>query len=480
MASELDDLHLADLHERANAASVSGYRLLRREELIKRLGNAPTPSPESRRAEPEPRVESKSKPRLLRRRGRRAEHDDLAEPGGDAAQTAPVVEDDDEADTDELVVVAATMLDDSDSQPVALGSGDAEEGDERGDDLPTEQVRGVLELTRQRYGFLRLTGLASADGDVYISAAQVRRCELRPGDEVAGPAREPRRGERHRALVHVDTVNGSEPLTEARPQFDSLPAVLPERRISLEASHDDALVRAVDLLAPLAYGQRILVRATARSGRTTLLRSIARAAATGETAKVIVLLLDERPEEATAWREAVPVAEFAIATGELAPVEQARTAELALERARRLAEAGTDAILVCDSLSRLAVATGDGAEAKRLFGSGRNLVGGGSLTVVATVLSDASDGADAERAVITTESALIALDPELASAGVTPAIRPGETRVSNEDQVREPAELEAVRRLRSLLADLDPREAADLLRERIEASADNADLLGSL
>ena len=126
----------------------------------------------------------------------------------------------------------------------------------------------------------------------------------------------------------------------------------------------------MDLLAPLAFGQRVLVRAAPRSGRTTLLRSLARAAAANETARVIVLLIDERPEEATAWREALPVAEFAIATGDLAPVEQVRTAELALERARRLAEAGVDAILLCDSLTRLAHAAGDVAEVKRLFGSG--------------------------------------------------------------------------------------------------------------
>ena len=131
------------------------------------------------------------------------------------------------------------------------------------------------------------------------------------------------------------------------------------------------------------------------------------------------------PEEATAWREALPVAEFAIATAELAPVEQVRTAELALERARRLAETGVDAVLVCDSLSRLAFAAGDAAEVKRLFGSGRNLAGGGSLTVIATVLADARDEGEAERAVITTESSLIVLDPELAAAGVTPGAARG-------------------------------------------------------
>ena len=323
-------------------------------------------------------------------------------------------------------------------------------------DGPTVEVSGVLELTRQRYGFVRLTGLAPDPEDVYISAAQVRRCELRQGDEVVGPAREPRRGERHRALVHVDAVNGEEPQTKARQAFDDLPPILPERRIPLDDARDDVLIRAVDLLAPLAFGQRALVRAAPRAGRTTLLRGIAQAAAKAG-ARVVVLLIDERPEEATAWREAVSDAEFAIATADFAPTEQVRIAELALERSRRIAESGADAVLLCDSLSRLAFAAGGVDEVKRLFGSGRNLAGGGSLSVVATTLDGAHDEGAAERAVITTESALVVLDPELAGLGVTPAIAPGECRVSNEDDLREAGELDAVRRLRSLLADLEPR-----------------------
>jgi transcription termination factor Rho len=337
-------------------------------------------------------------------------------------------------------------------------------------------------VTRQRYGFLRLGGLTQSEGDVYVSAAQVRRCDLRPGDEVAGPAREPRRGERHRALVHIDSVNGEDPqIEEARPDFEALAPIQPELRISLEAAREDVLTRAADLLAPFAYGQRVLVRAAAGSGKTTLLRSVARAAAAdGDTTRVIVLLLDERPEEATAWREAIPAAEFAIATGDLAPAEQVRTAELALERSRRLAESGLNAVLICDSLSRLTVAAGDVAEVKRVFGSGRNLSGGGSLTVVATVLEDGRDEGETERAVLTTESSSIVLDPELASVGITPAISVFGCRVANEDQIREPDELEAARKLRSQLADLDPTQAAEFLREKIEASASNAELLKSL
>jgi transcription termination factor Rho len=419
---QLEDLHLADLHALASSHGVEGYRGMRRRELLDRLS---------------------------------------------------------EADTDELAVVEGTLITDTDETPVELGAGGPEEGDERGDATPVDEVRGILELTRQRYGFIRLAGLEPSDGDVYISAAQVRRCELRPGDEVAGPAREPRRGERHRALVHVDTANGVEPLTDARPEFDELAPTLPERRIPLDRAEADVLTRAVDLLAPLALGQRVLIRSEPRSGRTTLLRGIARAAEAAD-ARVICLLIDERPEEATAWREAVPAAEFAIATADLAPVEQLRTAELAIERARRLAELGEDVVMVCDSLSRLAYAAGDPAEVKRLFGTGRNLAGGGSVSVVASVLAGASDEGEAERAVITTESSLVTLDPQLAAAGVYPALVASECRVSNEEDIREPSELEAVRRLRSLLTELDPVEAARFLRERISSTETNAELLRSI
>jgi transcription termination factor Rho len=159
-----------------------------------------------------------------------------------------------------------------------------------------------------------------------------------------------------------------------------------------------------------------------------------------------------------------------------------RLAELALERARRRAESGADAVLIVDSLSRLAVASGKAAEVKHLFGSGRELAeeGAGSLTVIATVVADAEDDGVAERAVVTTESSLIRLDPELAAAGVFPALVAGECRVSNEEELREPEELAAARRLRSLLADLPPAEAANLIRERIEGSRTNAELLASL
>jgi transcription termination factor Rho len=430
MAEKLKDLHLADLHARAAKLGVPRYRMLRRDQLIA----------------------------------------EISERDGDTAEEAET-----EAPAD-------------DEQAGRRGESKPER--ERLEDAETEEVVGVLEVTPQRYGFLRFGGLEAQPDDVYVSASQIRRCELRSGDEVAGPARAPRRGERHRALVHVDRVNGGDPQTEERAGFDEMTPVLPKRRVPVGES-GDVLARAVDLLTPLALGQRVLVKASPRSGRTTLLRALAGAIAAQEGIELIVLLIDERPEEATAWREALPGSEVVSATADLPPEDQVRVAELALERARRLAESGKDTCLVVDSLSRLAVASSsaggrgrasDVAEVKSLFGSGRELSedSAGSLTVIATVVEGAEDDGAAERAVMTTESSLIALDPELAAAGVFPALRVADSRISNEDELREADELDAIRRLRSLLADLDPVEAAKLMRERIEGSPSNAELLKTL
>jgi len=441
MAEKLDEMHLADLQELASELGVARFRLLRRAELVDEIeARRGAGEPERER---EPELEPEPEPRAEPEREEEPEREPRAEPEG---------EEEPEREREQL-------------EPAA-----------------TEEVTGVLEITPQRYGFVRLRGFESHPDDVYVSASQVRRCELRSGDDVSGPARSPRRGERHRALVHVDRVNGSEPLATDRPEFEQLTPILPKRRLALDNEPSDVLTRAVDLLVPLALGQRVLVMAAPRSGRTTLLRGLARAIGTVDGPELIVLLIDERPEEATAWRQALPDAAIATATAEHPPAEQVRVAELALERARRQAEAGADVVLIVDSLSRLMVASGEAAEVKRLFGSGRDLAeeGTGSLTVIATVAAGAEDDDAAERAVMTTESSLIRLDPELAAAGVVPALRAGDSRVSNEEELRDPEELAAVRRLRSMLADLDSVGAATLLRERIDGSRTNAELLAGL
>jgi transcription termination factor Rho len=416
--AELESKHIAELHRLAAEAGVSGYRGMRREQLVEALlgdqGGGKDGDGEER-----------EEPRRGRRRRRRR---------------TPAR-----------------------AEPEEGEEGEGEEG---------EEATGVLDVVPAGHGFLRIGNLEPRSEDVYVSASQIRRCELRAGDEVGGPAREPRRSERHRALIKVDTVNGAEPTAERGKAFEELTPVAPSRRIAVEAEPTELLVRAAELLAPLAYGQRVLVRAAPRSGRTTLLRGLAKAiAAAPEPPGIIVLLIDERPEEITEWRRETPTAEIAAAAADLEPADQVRHAELAMARAKRRAESGEDVVLIVDSLTRLAVAYGDAAAVKPLFGAGRETEdeGAGSLTVIATVLGAAEDD-EALAAVETTENVLLTLDPGLAAAGIFPALDVAGCEVSGEEALRDEAELAAARALREELRGRSPEETAALLRERIESA----------
>ena len=472
----LEDRHLAELHALAAKLDVPTFRKLGREDLvaaIRKQGGDDVDSIASEASASKP-AESRSS-ETGRGRARSSDSDSSSKgtrgrrgrgrsrgAGGDKQPSRG-----------------------RDSEPRDSGS------DEGVGDEETEPVEGILDVMPRRYGFLRLSGLESADGDVYISASQIRRCELVSGDRVAGPARKPRRGERHPALVHVDTVNGVAPETE-RGKFEDLTPVPPTRRVDLSSPSSgstdaDILLRAVDLLSPLALGQRVLVQASARSGRTTLLRGLAKVlaekgAGSDSSIVTIVALIDERPEEATRWREEVEGAELSIATAEMRPGEQVASVELALARAKRTVESGTDVVLIVDSLSRLAVAQKDAGPAKALFGSGRETseAGAGSLTVIATFLEDGEDDDGPLRAVQTTESAVIRLDPELAAAGVVPALDHAATRCAGEAELRSAEELASIRSLRERLAGREAADAARELADLIKGSADNAELLRDL
>jgi transcription termination factor Rho len=421
----LRDQHLADLHRRARELGVANYRLLGRDELIEAI--------EER------------------------DQGEAAAGGRDEAVDAG--------------------FERPRHEPEKSGSDDEAEPDSA---VETEEVKGILDRMPQGYGFLRLSGLHEAEGDVYVSASQIRRCELRPGDEVGGPARQPRRGERHRALVRVEAVNGQSPEDERR-HFEDLTPSPPTRRLIAPDAEADPTVRAVDLLGPLAFGQRVLVLAQPRSGRTTLLRALGSAIAATE-ASLCVLLADERPEEVPQWQEALPQAEIFAATADEEPREQVREAELAMGHAKRLAEAGGDVVVLVDSLSRLALGYRDPAKVKRMFGVGRELgeEGSGSLTVIATVLESDDRGAEVREAVETTENLLLRLDADLAAKGIFPPLAPQDSRASGEEALRDAEELEKVRRLRSELAEMEPEQAARALAEQIEATSTNAELLERL
>jgi transcription termination factor Rho len=461
MPASLENSHLADLHSLAAELGVERYRLLPRAELVAAIQER-DPDAVVTPSEPvddAPASEEQDRPR----RRERGEGGGRNRRGG-GRERRPNRE-----------------------RPPRDDSRDDDEGtDDEDSDDPGEPVKGVLDITPRGHGFIRLGGLESSEDDVYVSPSQIRRCEMRRGDEVAGPARKPRRGERYPALVHVDTINGVEPGDDRVRLADATP-VHPSRRIELApaegASAEDALLlRTVDLLNPLAFGQRVLVRASAGSGRTTLLRALAGSLAARDDLELVVLLIDERPEEVAAWQEAAPGADLAIASAEMRSGEQLRMVELAFGRASRRAEAGEDVVLIVDSLSRIAIAADEPGRVKPIFGAGRETEeeGTGSLTVIATVLADEEDEGDIGRAVDTTENSLIVLDRDLAAAGIYPAIDAAAGRVSGEEHVRSEDELAAARTLRLALAELSAADAAAQLRERIEGSADNAALLSSL
>ncbi len=434
----LNNMHLAELHRLAAKEGVEGFRMLTRQELIEALGG------EASEPESDDRSGDSGRGQRDGRRGRGRGGRGGRDRGRDSGRDRDEVDDDDDHG---------------------------------------EPIEGVLEITSRGHGFISPEGPDAGDEDIYVSPSQIRRCELEAGDVVAGPARKPRRGERHPALVHVDKVNGADPGAE-RTKFEELEAVAPNRRLSLageKASDEDKLLlRSIDLLTPLARGQRVLVNATRGSGRTTLLRALAAELGKVEDLEVIVALIDERPEEETSWRELASGTELEIAGADMRPGEQLRVIELAVAKAKRKAESGADVALIIDSLSRLAVAADDPGAAKPIFGAGRETDGdeSGSLTVIATALTGEDDGGVA-RALATTENSLITLDGDLSAAGVYPAIVVAECRVTGEEKLRSEAELTAARALRSKLAELSPREAAEHLAERIAATPDNEALLSS-
>jgi transcription termination factor Rho len=276
-------------------------------------------------------------------------------------------------------------------------------------------------------------------------------------------------------------VNGEAPDEGRGTAFERLTPVTPHRHIPLTPADDDVLARSVDLLAPLAFGQRVLVEAQPRSGRTGFLRSLATSIRAGseEPPEVMVLLVDERPEEVTSWTRETEGVAIEAAPADQGAREQSRVAERVLSKVRRQAESGSDVVLIIDSLTRLASAFGEPGSVKPFFGTGRELEEetAGSVTVIATALWGAPGDQEVIDAVRTTENSTIKLSSELAAAGVFPSLEVAGCEVAGEGSVLSENEVAAVAKLRSELAGLDAIPAAERLAELIRETPDNAALL---
>jgi transcription termination factor Rho len=369
---------------------------------------------------------------------------------------------------------------------------------------PDAEVReGVLDLLPEGYGFLRCTGYLAGPQDVYVSQSFVRRFDLRRGDLIAGPIRRNRNSDKFPALARVDRIEGVafEPQAEdgRRPVFADLTPLPAQERLVLEHPDGPLGLRLMDLLTPLGKGQRGLIVAPPRSGKTTVLTQLAAALErTDPELNVIALLVDARPEEVTELERSCD-AEI-VATGFDRPAEDhTQVAELVVERAKRLVERGQDVVVLLDSLTRLTraynvVVPSSGRvlpggvdpaalyPAKRLFAAARNVEGPGSLTIVATALIGAGSRMDEVivEAFVDTANMELHLDGALAQQRILPAVDVTASGTRREERLLSTDELAAVARLRRDVAQLPPEDGMPLLLRRLDATGTNADFVAEV
>ncbi len=362
------------------------------------------------------------------------------------------------------------------------------------------QVEGVLDINRaEGFGFLRPINYSSSQEDIYISSSQIRRFDLRNGDLVSGTARPPRQGEKFNGLMQVGFVNGKDPEeAKERDHFPGLTPLYPEKQMVLETTRGRIASRMLDLICPIGFGQRGLIVAPPKAGKTSLLKEIANGITTNyPEAELIILLIDERPEEVTDIERTVD-AEVVYSTFDQLPENHIKISELVLERALRLVEDGRDVIILMDSLTRLARAynltippsgrTLSGGidpaalyRPKKFFGSARNIEEGGSLTILATALVETGSRMDdvIYEEFKGTGNSEIHLSRELAERRVFPAIDVKRSGTRKEDMLLSQETLEAIWKVRHVIKG-DGLETSEQLVKQLRETKSNADFIRRL
>jgi transcription termination factor Rho len=362
---------------------------------------------------------------------------------------------------------------------------------------------GVLEVLPDGWGFLRQKNYAPSQDDIYVSQSQIRRFNLRIGDVVFGQVRPPKEGEKYQGMLRVESVNGyatESPIIQKRADFDRLTPIFPNDRIRMETDPGQVSARIIDLICPIGKGQRGLIVSPPKAGKTTLLKTIANAVeANHPEIKLMVLLVDERPEEVTDMRRTVR-GQVVSSTFDEPPENHMRVSELCLQQARRLVEVGYDVVVLLDSITRMARASNltvnpsgrtlsgglDPAamyRPRRFFGSARNIEEGGSLTIIATALIDT--GSKMDDAIFEefkgTGNMELVLDRDLAERRIWPAIDVKRSSTRAEEKLFAPEELEAVYNLHRLLANQkDNVEATESLIKLLKRTSSNTEFLVSV
>lgn len=363
---------------------------------------------------------------------------------------------------------------------------------------PRPEVEGILEIAEGGFGFLRFNNFLTSDKDVYVSPTQIRRFNLKTGDLIKGISRLPNEGERFGALLYVLTVNGDEPgIAMRRPDFEDLTPIFPRERLTLEDRSRDLSMRLIDLIAPIGKGQRGLIVAPPKAGKTTLLKNIANSIEKKyPEVELIVLLIDERPEEVTDMKRSLNGGEVIYSTFDEMPQHHVKVAEMVLARAQRLVEHGKDVVILLDSITRLARAynlvvpasgrtlsggldPGALHKPKKFFGAARNIEEGGSITILATALVETGSRMDD---VIFEEfkgtgNMELHLDRKLSEKRIFPAIDLNKSGTRKEDLLMTAEELEAIWAMRRAMANSPTQDVTETIIDNLAHTRDNANFI---
>ena len=363
-----------------------------------------------------------------------------------------------------------------------------------------DEVMGVLEILPDGFGFLRGSNYLSTEGDVYVSPSQIRRFNMKTGDKVKGITRHPKTGEKFRALLYVQRINDENPETAIqRRSFELLTPIYPEERLTLERSQNDIATRLIDLVSPIGKGQRGLIVAPPKAGKTSLLKNVANSIAKNHPdVELIVLLIDERPEEVTDMRESIN-GDVIYSTFDQVSSHHVKVAEMVLNRAQRLVEHGKDVVILLDSITRLARAynltispTGRTLSGgldpgalhgpKKFFGAARNIRQGGSLTILATALVETGSRMDD---VIFEEfkgtgNMELNLDRKLAEKRIFPAVDIYKSGTRREDLLLSEEEKTALWRLRREMSNNSVLEVTDKVIELLKRTKNNDEFIKSI
>ncbi|MCQ4638326.1 transcription termination factor Rho [Anaerovorax odorimutans] len=486
---------VAELRAMAKELGLKGCDAMRKAELIEALLQVPAQQAEDAETE-----QTEAKPRSREKNGRTAK---MPRGRAKAKDADPVKE---ARPGGEEKPAKETKAKDKEPEAAAPPAEDeaAENKGKRGerkvvpDKEDRPEVEGILELADGGFGFLRFSNFLTSDKDIYVSPAQIRRFNLKTGDKIRGISRKPNEGERFGALLYVVTVNGDEPgVAIKRPHFEDLTPIFPDQRLTLEDGSRDLSMRLIDLIAPIGKGQRGLIVAPPKAGKTVLLKKIANSIEKKyPDVEMIVLLVDERPEEVTDMKRSLQGGEVIYSTFDELPQHHVKVAEMVLARAQRLVEHGKDVVILLDSITRLARAynlvvpasgrtlsggldPGALHKPKKFFGAARNMEEGGSITILATALVETGSRMDD---VIFEEfkgtgNMELHLDRRLSEKRIFPAIDLNKSGTRREDLLMNQEELGAVWAMRRALSNGSTQDVTETIIDNLTHTKNNRDFI---